>query len=92
MPGTPITNDLPSSPIDLPLVLPWNLAARAVCDVTTGVSDLADVLQGHPELLRYDFADLEAAYQALGRILDFVKRRAANSAIDRSSTRPDTRN
>jgi hypothetical protein len=78
MPGTPVTNGLRRPPIDTPLVAPWHLAARAVCDVAAGVSDLADVLQGHPELLGYDFADLEAAHRALGRILDFVKRRVVN--------------
>jgi hypothetical protein len=29
------------------------------------VSDLAEILQGHPELLQYDFADLQAAYWSL---------------------------
>jgi hypothetical protein len=72
MPGTPITNDLRYRSTDTPLVAPWHRAARAVCEVTAGVSDLADILQGHPELLRYDFADLQAAYRSLGRILDFV--------------------
>jgi hypothetical protein len=61
---------------DTQLVEPWHHAARAVCDVITGVSELADVLQGHPEL-RYDLADLEAAHRALGRIVAVVKQRAA---------------
>jgi hypothetical protein len=74
MPGTPITNDLRYLPTDLSLVLPWHRAARAVCEITAGVSDLADILQGHPELRGYDFADLEAAHRSLGRILDFVTR------------------
>jgi hypothetical protein len=76
MPGTPITNDLRHRPTDTPLVVPWHRAAHAVCEVITGVDDLTDNLQGHPELLGYDFADLEAAYRALGRILDLVQRRA----------------
>jgi hypothetical protein len=71
-----ITND-PRNPLtETQFVEPWHHAARAMCEITTGVSDLADLLQGHPELLEYDFADLESAHQALGRILDFVKQRA----------------
>jgi hypothetical protein len=50
-------------------------AARVVCEVITGISELADILQGHPEL-RYDLTDLEAAHRALGRIAAFVKHRA----------------
>jgi hypothetical protein len=57
-------------------VEPWHHAARAVCDIITGVSELADILQGHPEF-RYDLTDLEATYRALGRIVAVVKQRAA---------------
>jgi hypothetical protein len=46
-----------------------------VCEVITGISELAGILQGHPEL-RYDLTDLEAAHRALGRIAAFVKHRA----------------
>jgi hypothetical protein len=47
-----------------------------VCEVITGISELADILQGHPEL-RYDLTDLEAAHRALGRIIAIAKQRAA---------------
>jgi hypothetical protein len=48
-------------------------AVAGVGEVTTGVIDLADILQGYPELLGYNFADLQAAaHRALGHILDFV--------------------
>jgi hypothetical protein len=71
-----ITNDLRSSPTETQFVEPWHHAARAVCDVVTGVSELTDIFQGHPEL-RYDLIDLEAAHRALGRIVAAVKQRAA---------------
>jgi hypothetical protein len=70
-----ITNDFRNPPTETQFVEPWHLAARAVCDVITGISELADILQGHPEL-RYDLADLEAAHRALGRIVAVVKQRA----------------
>ncbi len=76
MPGTAITNDLRNPPTATEFVEPWHHAAHAMCGIITGVSELADLLQGHPELLRYNFAGLEPAHQALGRILDFVKRNA----------------
>jgi hypothetical protein len=71
-----ITNDLHNPPTETRFFEPWHQAARAVCDVITGVSELADVLQAHPEL-RYDLTDLEAAHRALGRIVTVVKKRAA---------------
>lgn len=71
-----ITNDLPNPPNETQFVEPWHHAARAVCDVITGISELADILQGHPEL-RYDLADLEVAQRALGHIVAVVKQRAA---------------
>jgi hypothetical protein len=71
-----ITNDLRNPPTETQFVEPWHHAARAVCEVITGISELADILQGHPEL-RYDLTDLEAAHRALGRIVAAVKQRAA---------------
>ncbi|HEY2534004.1 MAG TPA: hypothetical protein VGJ20_39790 [Xanthobacteraceae bacterium] len=71
-----ITNDLRNPPTKTQFTEPWHHAARAVRDVITGVSELADVLQAYPEL-RYDLADLEAAHRALGRIVAVVKQRAA---------------
>jgi hypothetical protein len=71
-----LTNDLRNPPTETHFVEPWHHAARAVCDVLTGVSELTDVLQAHPEL-RYDLTDLEAAHRALGRIVAVVKQRAA---------------
>jgi hypothetical protein len=41
----------------------WHRAALAVCDVTAGVTDLADLIQAHPELLRDGYRDLEAAHR-----------------------------
>jgi hypothetical protein len=70
-----ITNDLRNLRTETQFVEPWHHAARAVCEVLTGISELADILQGHPEL-RYDLTDLEAAHRALGRIVAFVKHRA----------------
>jgi hypothetical protein len=70
-----ITNDLRNPRTETQFVEPWHHAARVVCDIITGVSELADILQGHPEL-RYDLTDLEAAYRALGRIVAVVKQRA----------------
>ncbi len=70
-----LANDL-RNPTETQFVEPWHHVARAVCEVITGISELADVLQGHPEL-RYDLTDLEAAHRALGRIVAFVKQRAA---------------
>jgi hypothetical protein len=69
-----LTNDLRTT--ETQFVEPWHHAARAVCEIITGISELADILQGHPEL-RYDLADLEAAHRVLGRIVAFVKQRAA---------------
>jgi hypothetical protein len=70
-----LTNDL-RNPTETQFTEPWHHAARAVCEVITGISELADILQGHPEL-RYDLTDLEAAHRVLGRIVAFVKQRAA---------------
>jgi hypothetical protein len=70
-----ITKRSPHPPTQKQFVEPWHHAARAVCDVITGISELADILQGHPEL-RYDLADLEAAHRALARIMAVVKQRA----------------
>jgi hypothetical protein len=47
-----------------------------MCDVITGISELADIFQAHPEL-RYELTDLEAAHRALGRIVAVLKQRAA---------------
>jgi hypothetical protein len=70
-----LTNDL-RGPTEMQFVEPWHRAACAVCEVITGISELADILQGHPEL-RYDLTDLEAAHRVLGHIVAFVKQRAA---------------
>ena len=76
MPGTP--SNKPRKPSDdTSLVEPWHRAASAVCDVVEGTRELADLFQGHPELLCYNYADLEAAQRILGRILDIVKQRSA---------------
>jgi hypothetical protein len=69
-----LTNDL-RNPTETQFVEPWHHAARAVCEVITGISELADIFQGHPEL-RYDISDLEAAHRALGRIVAVMKQRA----------------
>jgi hypothetical protein len=74
MPGTPKTNNPPKPPDGSSLGEPWHRAASAVCDVVDGTRELADLFQGHPELLCYNYADLEAAQRT---ILDIVKRRAA---------------
>jgi hypothetical protein len=70
-----LTNDLRNR-TETQFVEPWHHAARAVCEVIAGISELADILQGHPEL-RYDLTDLEAAHRVLGRIVAFAKDRAA---------------
>jgi hypothetical protein len=70
-----ITNDLRNPPAETQFAEPRHHAARAACEVITGISELADILQGHPEL-RYDLIDLEGAHRALGRIVAFVKHRA----------------
>jgi hypothetical protein len=71
-----ITNDLRDPPNETQFVEPWHHAARAMCDVITGISELADIFQAHPEL-RYELTDLEAAHRALGRIVAVLKQRAA---------------
>jgi hypothetical protein len=70
-----ITKRSPHPPTEKQFVEPWHHAARAVCEVITGISELAEILQGHPEF-GYDVRDLEGAHRALGRIVAVMKQRA----------------
>ena len=51
----------------------WHRAALAVCEVTAAVTELTDLLQAHPELLRDAYRDLEAAHRRLGLVLSALR-------------------